>query len=188
MSFVGSEGSWCVGVAAGLGAGSCDSLNLALPSLARLGSTAPRLRRPWHARRRRRSLQLPAPSPASCRTPRVLPATRVGNRHRPHLSRRRPVLYEWLNARWVGRLLQRNRVARESVERLSNGDRRNRNLSSSKWFGRVAAARRASSVRSGPGMALATNRRSEASQGWRAEVKRDGPPPRVAPYPGGSNP
>ena len=63
--------------------GICDSLNLALPSLAGLGSTAPRSGHPWPARRRRRSLQIPPPALTSCRT-RLVQFVAPGDSERAH--------------------------------------------------------------------------------------------------------
>jgi len=237
-------------VAIRAGGGICDSLNLALPSLAGLGSTAPRLRlprcaillrlqpgphipvrafaglrestgrtvpaHPWHARRRRRSLQIPPPALTSCRTrrvPFVAPTSAVGRwwrvrcsgrsmrargdsglcspapvsaRHRPSLNRPRRVSCQSLNIRWASFAVHKAMVVNGVGKRGTERNCPNRNLTSSKPFRRVTGVRRASWVRSGPWMAGATNPRSEVSHGWRTEVKRDGPPSRVAPCPGGS--
>ena len=237
-------------VAIRVGGGICDSLNLALPSLAGLGSTAPRLRlprcaillrlqpgphipvrafagllestgltvpaHPWHASRRRRSLQIPPPALTSCRTrrvPFVAPTSAVGRwwvigrcgfslrrrgslglcrsatvgaRHQPSLNRPRRVRCQSPNIRWVSFAVNKAMVADKSAKRGKDGSHQNRNATSSKSLRRATAARRASWVRSGPWMAGATNPRSEVSHGWRTEVKRDGPPSRVAPFPAGS--
>ena len=60
------------------GKGSCDSLNLASPSLARLGSGAPHSCHPWPVRRPRRSLQLPLPGLAGHHSQRVAFASSAG--------------------------------------------------------------------------------------------------------------